>query len=119
MDKKGLVRWLQLACTLYGVSQAYRFEEGNFRRRNQSTPPERLLSATLGEVLVQKASHQSYQGYLLHLIIQILSLSSPFGVSTPSHLSRSGYTPAPALAPAPAHILPQLRHPFKRAEKCP
>ena len=41
-------------------------EEVNFRRSNQSTPTEILLSAILGEVHVQKASHQRYQGYLLH-----------------------------------------------------
>ena len=118
-------------------------EEGHFRRRNQSTTPKTLLSATLGEVLVQKGSHQSYQGYLFHQIIHILSLSSLFGVSIPSHLSRSGYTtapdlalapspapapdpspatdtaPAPVPAPAPAHLSPQPHYPLKRAEKCP
>ena len=113
------MHWLQPACTLYEVSQAYQFEEEHFRRSNQSTPPERLLSVTLCEVLVQKASHQSYQGCLLRLIMQILILSSPFDVSTPSHISSSGYTPAPDIAPALAHILPQPHHPFKRAEKCP
>ena len=66
LDKKGLVHWLQLACTLHEVSQYYQFEEGNFRRRNQSAPSGRLLSAILGEVLVRRASLQSYQGYLLH-----------------------------------------------------
>ena len=106
LDKKGLVHWLQLACTLYEVSQAYQFEEVCFRRRNQSTPHERLLSATLGEVPVQKASHQSYQGYLLHRIIKIMSLSNSFGISPPSHLSRPDYTLAPDLDPDPPHLVP-------------
>ena len=113
------MHWLQLACTLYEFSQYYWFEEGHFRRSNQFTSPERLFSAALGEVLLQKASHQRYQGCLLHRIIQILSLASPFGVPTPSHLSMSDYTPAPALAPAPADLLPQPCNPFKGAEKCP
>ena len=113
------MHWLQLACTFYEFYQYYQFEEGHFRRRNQSTPPERLLSATLGEVIVQKSSHQIYQGYILHKTIHILIISSPFSVPTPSHVSRSGYTPAPDLAPAPDHILPQPHHPLKSAEKCP
>ena len=75
------------------------------------------MSATLGEVLVQKARHHSYQGYLLHQIKYIMSLSSPFGDSIPSHISRSGYTPALALAPAPAHLLSQPNHPFLRGDK--
>ena len=70
--------WLQDACTLHEVSQYCQFEEGNFRRRNQYTPTERLLSATLGGFLVKKASHKIYQGYLLRQILYILSLSSPF-----------------------------------------
>ena len=94
-------------------------EVGHFRRSNQSTPTERLLSETIGEVLVQKAIHQSYHGYLIHQIIYIMSLSSPFAVSNPSHISRSGCTPAPALAPDTAHLFPQPHHPLKRAEKCP
>ena len=113
------MHWLQLACNLYEVYQAYQYEEGKFRRRNQSTPPKIILSATLGEVLVQKASHHIYQGYLFHQIIHILILSSSSGFSTPSHLSSSGYTPDPALAPNPDHLLPQPHHPFKRADKCP
>ena len=77
------------------------------------------MIATLGEIIVKKASHESYHGYLLHQIIQILILSFPFGIPTPSHLSSSGYTPDPALAPNPDHLLPQPHHPFKRADKCP
>ena len=87
-------------------------------RRKKYNPPERLLSATLGEVLVQETSHKSYQVYLLHQIIHILILSSPFGVSTPSNISSLGCTPASALSPAPAHLLPQLHHPLKMYEKC-
>ena len=59
------MHWLQLACTLYEVSrddqsgwfiQAYTVLRV---RRNQSTSPEILLIATFGEVIEQKASHQS------------------------------------------------------------
>ena len=46
---------------MYEFSQAYQLEEGHLRRRKQPTPPEILLSATLGYVLVQKDSHQIYQ----------------------------------------------------------
>ena len=100
------------------ASHTYRYSLDNYveilgSAQGSSTP------GTLGEFLVQKASHKSYQGYLFHKIIQILSLSSPFGVSTTSHISRLGYTPAPDLAPAPSHLLPQPRRPFKRTEKCP
>ena len=94
-------------------------EEGHFRRRNQSTPPKILLSAALSEVIVQKSSHKIYQGYRLHKTIHILRLSSHFGVSTPLHISSSGYTLAQDLAPDPAHIFPQPHQPLKRAEKCP
>ena len=114
---------MQLACTLYEVSQAYEFgwfiqahtglgsvEERHFRKSDQSTPPKRLLSAIIGEVLVQKASHKSYQGYLFHQIIHIMSLSSPFDVSTASHISRSGYTLA--VYPSPTRLFIQPRHPL-------
>ena len=90
-------------------------EEGHFRRRNQSTPPKILLSAALSEVIVQKSSHKIYQGYRLHKTIHILRLSSHFGVSTPLHISRSGDKPAPYLAPAPDHLLPQPNTSLKRA----
>ena len=50
----GLVHWLQLSYTLYEVYQAYQFEEGHFSRRNQSTPPKIILSATLGGILVKR-----------------------------------------------------------------
>ena len=94
-------------------------EEGNFRRRNQSTHPKILLSATLGEVLVQNSNHQSYQSCLFHQIIHIISLSSPFGVSNPSYILRSVYTTSTDLSPAPANILPQPCRHFKRDEKFP
>ena len=110
LDKKGLVHWLQLAYNSYEVFQAYQFEEVGFSRRNKSTALGRLLSATLGDVLVQKSSNQIYQGYLFHQIIQIIILSYPFVVSNPSHLSSSGYTPA--LSPALDHLLPQPNNTF-------
>ena len=93
-------------------------EERHFRRRNQLTPTKRIFIATLGEVLLKKASHKSYQGYLLHQIIHIMILPYPFGVSTTSHISRSGYTPDPYLSPEPDQILPEPHNPLKRADKC-
>ena len=87
------MNWLKLACTLHEVSQAYQYWW--------------FIQAHTG------------LGYLIYQIINILSLSSPFDVSTPSRLSSSGYTPNPALSQAPDDLLPQPNHPIKRAEKCP
>ena len=59
------------------------------------------------------------EGQLLHKIVQILSLSYPFGVSTPPHLSRSGYTPDLDLDPAPDYLLLQPFHPLKGLRSFP
>ena len=120
------MHWLQIACTLYKVSKAHQF--GWFIKAHTCLGVYKRY--ILGEVTNLLLPKESWLKHLVTFlckspvikairvtyfikIVQILSLSSTFGVSNPSHISRLGYTPDTDLAPDVDHLLPQKYHPFK------